>query len=483
MNAKKSLCAALALFALLTAAIGVSGAADENELPLSPIKNDYTAAAEKLQELGILKGDGNGDLMLENTVTRYQTALFFAQILTGKTETSVWNQKKNSDCFTDVIDYAGAIDMLAKDGKIIGIGGGRFGYNSNILYRDMLVLCVRLLGEESEGMTYPADYLSKANSLGLCSNIDTAPDAELRRGETAQLMFNLLGKAPKGESETLLAAFERQKAAANETPAAPDDTVDTVGGSDEAYMLAMPDYAVELGNDTRYKYRLTVSGLYDLHAGARVTPFSIATDTLSDNKLYTAVPGALVYFNGNKRVTVCENLCTDEVDDKVKARFVDLYSFDSRNKGARFIDAADLRIPSGDTAVCAPLALDGEAALSKMNIRVRTLNMTTPDTADYDFDGAYLDRAYDAADGFDAPTVTVDGKEVYAYPLLTGDEELDAPTEGIFDDFILAAAGETVRVPRKGDSEKTAEVHIRLFIVGAVERGVLDLSVLKLIVE
>ena len=484
MNLRKILCVALAAITLFSAAAFGVFAADENELPFSPMPNDYTAAAKKLQDLGILKGDGSGDLMLVNTVTRYQTALFFAQIITGKTEASVWNEKKTSDHFTDVIEYGTAIDMLAESGKIIGIGGGRFGYNSNILYRDMLVLCVRLLGEETEGMSYPSDYLAKAKSLGLCVNIDVSPDAELRRGETAQLMFNLLGKTPKDGDKTMLENFEALHAGAEPQPQPQPQpqpgTVDTTTGGEKSYMIALPDYAVEIGNDEKYNYRLTVDGLYDLRAAAPVTPFSIVTDTLDTNKFYSLLPGTLVYYNGNRRVTVLKNLLT--APDELKDALVDLYFLDHAKADAVCIDADGLSLPSADTAICDALGLNGTAALASLNIRLLSLNMTALDADDYDFEGAYLSRVYDEADGFDVGTVTVGGKEYYEYPVAFGVETLTAPTAERFDDFILQTAGQTVCIPRKTDANVTAKAHVELFIVGSIKRGALDLSVIKLLV-
>lgn len=494
MNVRKILCTALAVLTLLPAALISAAAEDTPRLIMANPAADYAVAMKELQNLHILKGNENGDLMPEDGVTRYQAALFFAQILTGKTDAAVWNKKAKSDYYTDVVEYADAIDLLTEQGKIRGIGGGRFGYNAGILYRDMLVLAVRFLGEETEGMTYPADYIARAEALGLCENLALAPDGALRRGETAQLMYNLLLQkpVPRDESKTLLETFEELRDAEAPTlPPAPvptpdTPTVDAATGNDKTYMIALPDYTVEIESDTKYKYRLTVSGLYDLCAGARVKPFSIVTDDLADNKLYKAKPGALVYYNGNHRVTVCENLCTDETNANVKARFADLYELIRDNKDGVWIDAADFRMPSEDTVVCTALDLDGVSAMAEMNIRLTTVDLTDLDKSDYDFDGAYLARPYDAANGFDAGTVSVDGKDYYTYPLpATAEvvtEEIHAPGADLFDDFILATAGQSIRIPKKGDGDAFAQAHVNLYIVGSVKRGVLDLAVWKLIV-
>ena len=156
-------------------------------------ESDYTEAAHHLAAIGILKGDENGNLMLDENVTRYQAALFFVQAITGKTDPSVWNADKSA-IFSDVPEYGTAIDYLAGLGYIIGRGNGIYGYHDNITYQDMLVLAVRTLGYETKDMSYPYGYILAAQKLGLTDNIDSVNyKAYLTRGETAQLVWDMLG--------------------------------------------------------------------------------------------------------------------------------------------------------------------------------------------------------------------------------------------------------------------------------------------------
>jgi len=154
---------------------------------------DYTDAAHHLAAIGILKGDENGNLMLDKHVNRYQAALFFVQAITGKTDPSVWNADKSA-FFSDVPEYGTAIDYLAGLKFIIGRGDGTYGYHDNITYQDMLVLAVRALGYETENMSYPYGYILEAQKLGLTKNIESVNyKAYLTRGETAQLIWDMLG--------------------------------------------------------------------------------------------------------------------------------------------------------------------------------------------------------------------------------------------------------------------------------------------------
>nr|MBQ5811865.1 S-layer homology domain-containing protein [Clostridia bacterium] len=181
-NFKKFLSLVLACMMLLSATAFSVGAKED----------DYTEAASNLVAIGLLKGDGNGNLMLDKSVTRYQAALFFVQAITGKTDPAVWNADKSA-IFSDVPEYGTAIDYLAGLGLIKGRGNGIYGYNDPVTYQDMLTIAVRALGYETKDMVYPYGHIATAQKLGLTENISSVNfKAEMTRGETAQLIWDLL---------------------------------------------------------------------------------------------------------------------------------------------------------------------------------------------------------------------------------------------------------------------------------------------------
>ncbi|MBQ7660571.1 MAG: hypothetical protein IJS44_00775 [Clostridia bacterium] len=185
-NLKKFLALVMAVLMVMSVAVmtGVS-AADEA---------DHTEAAHHLNSLSIMKGNENGDLMLANGVTRYQAALFFVQALTGKTDVSVWNAEKKSAIFTDVAEYGTAIDYAYNIGIVRGRGNGVYGYNDPITYQDMLVMAVRALEYETPNMQYPYGYILAAQKLELDEDLDELVNfkAELNRGQTAEIIWNML---------------------------------------------------------------------------------------------------------------------------------------------------------------------------------------------------------------------------------------------------------------------------------------------------
>ena len=185
MRSMKKIFALIMVVMMFFAFAAVNASAEEG---------DYTDAAQRLASINILKGDTSGNLMLDNGVTRYQAALFFVQAMTGETEVAKWNAEKQSTIFSDVPEYATAIDYAYGIGLILGRGNGVYGYNDSITYQDMLVMAVRALGYETSGMVYPYGYIEAAKTLGLTENIasDVKSTDALTRGATAQIIWNML---------------------------------------------------------------------------------------------------------------------------------------------------------------------------------------------------------------------------------------------------------------------------------------------------
>ena len=162
---------------------------------------DYADDIALLSTLGVMIGDGTSYQEKEN-VTRWQMALLIARIVTGETGNDMWEAEK-SEFFTDVTadHYPGAIDFCAEMGYIKGVGDNKFEPEENITYQDGLTMLVRLLGYETENMSYPWGYILKARTLAtpnnkiLTADINTGNKTPLLREEVA----NLLAKAIKIE--------------------------------------------------------------------------------------------------------------------------------------------------------------------------------------------------------------------------------------------------------------------------------------------
>ena len=150
----------------------------------------YGTSARYLEAIGVMQGYDDGDLHLEDPILRYQAALFFARVITGVVDDSAWGTGASAH-FTDVPEYGPVIDMIAEMDVIRGYGNGKFGYNDGIRYQDMCALMVRVLGYETENMSYPISYVLKVEELGFALE-NVKPADYLNRGQTAQMVYDAL---------------------------------------------------------------------------------------------------------------------------------------------------------------------------------------------------------------------------------------------------------------------------------------------------
>ena len=156
---KKILCAILVLIQLLS----VTAFADSVEL--SDIQK------EDLYNLGIMTGDENGNLRLEDNITRAEAAKMIC--VAGNIEQSAENEE---NLFNDVEGGHWAYQYISatKDRGIInGDENGNFHPDNSITNEEIVKMIVCLLGygemAEMKG-GYPAGYTATASRIGITNN-------------------------------------------------------------------------------------------------------------------------------------------------------------------------------------------------------------------------------------------------------------------------------------------------------------------------
>lgn len=213
-NLKKFLALVLATLMMVSAAAVVS--ADFTDVAAD---NRYAEAINDLAVKGIVKGTTETTFAPTADVTRTQMAIFLARTLSGETEDDArW--AKGIVPYTDVTEYAGAIEYVQVKGLINGwtdINGKLvFGPKDNVTYVQALKMALGALGYTEE-LAWPWGYYNKAVELGLTYNMDVSDlNAELNRAETAQVIYNVLYAEP-AEGELTLAEANFGIATANNT--------------------------------------------------------------------------------------------------------------------------------------------------------------------------------------------------------------------------------------------------------------------------
>lgn len=153
------------------------------------------AALQTIRSLGIMQGDENGNLNLDQSVTR-------AQFVTMMT---------NASSYKDTISMSGSGYSLYKDVKSshwaseyirVAVNAGWFnGYidgtfrpDQTITLEEACTALLRLLGYDNStlGGSFPTAQLTKAASLGLRDQLSAVQGQTLTRRDCVTLFYNLL---------------------------------------------------------------------------------------------------------------------------------------------------------------------------------------------------------------------------------------------------------------------------------------------------
>ncbi|MGV8146069.1 MAG: S-layer homology domain-containing protein [Alkaliphilus sp.] len=157
----------------------------------------------RLTENGILLGDTEGNLMLDQQLTRAQFAVF-ALRLKGFEDDAIKALDEEAD-FTDVAAdawYAPYVGLAAKEGLMSGMGDGTFAPEANVSYIQVLTVLLRTLGHDTKGLAWPMGYYSAAVGAGLVDT-EMGLNLEVTREQMAEAMEVALDLPMLGEEVTL----------------------------------------------------------------------------------------------------------------------------------------------------------------------------------------------------------------------------------------------------------------------------------------
>lgn len=151
------------------------------------------AQKEDLYKLGIMVGDENGDLRLNDTITRAEAA----KMICVAGNISLFADV-NKSVFDDVLPQHWAykyIYALKENGIICGDGNGNFYPGGSVTNEEIVKMIVCLLGygqlAEAKG-GYPAGYNYAAAKIGITSNLNLKTNTSAIRKDVAVMIANSL---------------------------------------------------------------------------------------------------------------------------------------------------------------------------------------------------------------------------------------------------------------------------------------------------
>lgn len=177
-------------------------------IPTSKSYGDQLMPPELLKELGVLKGDSYGNLMLDKPLKRQDMVVLLSRLYKEENKASTYllapdfNDLNRTNSY-----YHSYIRWAADKNLIIGMAGKKFGFGEFVKVQDFQVVLLRVLDYKEESGLYTS-VPEIANKLGLMKGLDLNPNDKLLRKDMAHMTLNALILNKKGSPLTLAQILE-----------------------------------------------------------------------------------------------------------------------------------------------------------------------------------------------------------------------------------------------------------------------------------
>jgi len=306
-KARKLLVALLVLtFLLSTFNVGFAAAADE-KLPSHVVR---------ALGLGYLKGYGDGQLKLDQPITRAEALAFIVRISgMEKSAELMKGQTKFADVNSDPsLQWAtGYINLGVGHGIINGYPDGTFKGNAQVTYAEMakMLLYAMNYGVTVEGGVWPVAVMGKAESLGVFNKVNASPNVPAVRGDVVKMIDNCLGihhLIQKGYGD--LAFYEED----------PNTTFLTKMNVEEieGYVTAIPRVDDKLKADRikidNVRYKLVADADKEELFGQKVTAYVVENEDDDDEIIFINIDSEY-FYDALKDVSSTELTLVDADED------------------------------------------------------------------------------------------------------------------------------------------------------------------------
>lgn len=156
-------------------------------------------AGKLLEQLGVLKGDQNGNLMLDKTLLRRDAVVMLARLL-GEEEVAA--KYPTAPTWKDVTIkyYVPFLGWAQAEGYYKGYNDAKFGFTDEITVQDYAQVLLRALGYTDVEWK---DAYTKAKDLGLLEGVTLEATAKLPRGNMSVMTVTALNTKVKDSEKTL----------------------------------------------------------------------------------------------------------------------------------------------------------------------------------------------------------------------------------------------------------------------------------------
>lgn len=177
-------------------------------LPSSNSYADEILVPEMLKDLGILKGDSYGNLMLDKLFKRQDMVVLLSRLYKEENKASKYLMPPDFNDLNRTNSYYHTYIKWAVDKNlIIGMAGKRFGFGEYVKVQDYQVVLLRVLDYKEESGLYDS-VPEIADKLGLMKGLDLKSGEKLTRRNMAYMTLNALQLNKKGSPLTLANILE-----------------------------------------------------------------------------------------------------------------------------------------------------------------------------------------------------------------------------------------------------------------------------------
>ena len=158
------------------------------------IDTDLEQSVTELKKYDILKGDPDGNMRLDDNITRAEA---IALLIRANAEMNEIAQREMLDVKFEDIEGHWAIQEISfahKNDLVDGTSETTFEPERNVTNAELIKMLVTLLGYKpmAERMGYPQGYVMTASQRGITSSMNLNLDADATRGDVVKMIANSL---------------------------------------------------------------------------------------------------------------------------------------------------------------------------------------------------------------------------------------------------------------------------------------------------
>ncbi len=153
-----------------------------------------------MAELGIMNGDPDGNLRLDDNLSR---AEFSKMVVNASSYKNLVALNQPTSTFKDV-NYthwaAPYIRVGVNKGILSGYPDASFKPSNPVLFEEALSICLKLLGYTTEdyGTAWPWGQIGLSENIGLSDNVSVGAGTAITRRDAINIIYNMLTSYPKG---------------------------------------------------------------------------------------------------------------------------------------------------------------------------------------------------------------------------------------------------------------------------------------------